>query len=93
MDSREFAEWLAYYSLDPFGEQRGDLRAGIVASTIANAFRAKGSRLFRAGDFMPKFEADGEERDPEDLLAIVEQINAALGGRDLRGRGKDGNAG
>lgn len=93
MSSREFTEWAAYYSLSPFGDERGDLQAGIVASTIANALRTEKSKHFRPGDFMPVFEQDGQERSPEDLLAIVEQINAAFGGRDLRGRGRDGNAG
>jgi hypothetical protein len=32
----ELAEWAAYYQCEPFGEERADLRAGIVASVIAN---------------------------------------------------------
>jgi hypothetical protein len=41
--------------MEPFGEERADLRAGIIASTVANA--ATGGRgNFRASDFMPDFE-------------------------------------
>lgn len=49
-----FREWLAYYELEPFGEVRADLRAGIVASVIANANRVKG-KAFSPQDFMPDF--------------------------------------
>ena len=38
--SRELSEWMVYYELEPFGEERADLRAGIVASTVANVNRA-----------------------------------------------------
>lgn len=63
----ELTEWLAYYSLEPFGEERADLRAGIVASTIA---RANGSKSAKPSDFMPKF----EEQDPEDMKRVLERV-------------------
>jgi len=53
MDSRELAEWIAYYSLEPFGNFRTDLVGGIVASTIANCNRTSKSRSFKPSDFMP----------------------------------------
>ena len=53
MDSRELAEWVAYYSIEPFGDFRTDLVGGIVASTIANCNRSKHSRSFKPSDFMP----------------------------------------
>jgi hypothetical protein len=40
--------------MEPWGEERADLRAGIVAATIANLFRRKG-RTLKPRDFMPKF--------------------------------------
>lgn len=56
----EFSEWIAYMELEPFGEERGDLRSAIVAMTMANAWRKKGARLFKPEDFMPDF--DGSRR-------------------------------
>lgn len=50
MDSEEFAAWLAFYSQHPFGDQRADWRAGVVASTMANMWGGKGK--FAPGDFM-----------------------------------------
>ena len=55
-DAREFAEWMAFYRLEPWGEQRGDLRIGILAAVVANMFRKKGRRALQPVDFMPKFE-------------------------------------
>lgn len=54
MTSRELLEWQVYYGIEPFGEERADLRAGIIASTIANCQgRKKGKPAFKPVDFMP----------------------------------------
>jgi hypothetical protein len=44
MSGREVAEWQAFYRLEPFGDFRGDLRAGTIACTIANVFSGKGEK-------------------------------------------------
>lgn len=54
IDSAEFAEWIAYDRMDPYGPERLDLHAGIVASTIASVNAGKG-QTFRPSDFMPNF--------------------------------------
>lgn len=36
ISSVEFAEWQAYAMLEPFGGERDDERAGVVAATMAN---------------------------------------------------------
>ena len=76
MSSREFAEWAAFYRLEPFGEERADLRAGIVAATMANTVRdpKQRSKPFTPQEFMPLVGAelglgDPEEKDPEELWA------------------------
>lgn len=56
LSSSQFDEWMQYAAVEPFGEERGDLRAGIVASVIANVHRRKNARAFRPSDFMPTFE-------------------------------------
>ena len=76
--SRELTEWRAYYALEPFGEDRADLRAGVIASTMANVFRKSGTPPYKAQDFMPKF--GREKQDWRDMLEKVRTINAALGG-------------
>ena len=51
--SDEITEWMAFYQIEPFGEMRADLRSGVIASTFANANRAKHARPFKPEDFMP----------------------------------------
>lgn len=51
MTEQEFQGWWNYYQSDPWGEDRADLRSGIVASILANANSAKGRR-FKAKDFL-----------------------------------------
>jgi hypothetical protein len=82
MTSNEFAEWQAYYLLEPFGPQREDQRAGTIASAVVNVHQKKGSRPLDWRDFFPPYvrKAQGWQ----EQLAIVEMLNAAFGGDDLR---------
>jgi len=85
--SMELTEWMAYFELDPFGGERDDLRAGIVASAVANlglAFARKRHRPFMPKDFMPRF--DRPRQTMEQQIAIVEMLNKAFKGKDLRQR-------
>lgn len=68
MSSREFSEWMAFFSLQPYGEWREDYRMAVLASLIANANSdPKKGRRYRPEDFMPKF---GEQDEPEtDVVA------------------------
>lgn len=52
---------MAFYRLEPFGDERADLRAGIVASTVANSNRGKRGKITKATDFMP-FRTAAEDR-------------------------------
>lgn len=84
ISSEELTEWMAYAELEPFGEERADLRSATVAAVIANANRdrKKRSRPYRVTDFMPKF--GQQEQSEEDMLAVAEAWVKALGGKDLR---------
>jgi hypothetical protein len=65
---------MAYDRVEPFGEERGDLRAGIVAATVANANRGKNSKPYAPGDFMPKFAEKTEgivRQTPEEMKALL----------------------
>jgi hypothetical protein len=47
--------WMAYAELEPFGEQRADLRMSILASMIYNANRGPKQKAKSPSDFMPQF--------------------------------------
>ena len=52
MSAAEFFEHWADYLIDPWGEQRADLRSGVVASILYNVYRAKGKSEKSASDFV-----------------------------------------
>lgn len=83
MSAGEFHDWLVYYAQEPFGEDRADLRAGIVASTIANVHRGKGGKAFSPRDFMPyAAQAESETiipQSPEHEALLVESVIRGLG--------------
>ena len=57
MSWEEFREWMAYgMIIEPFGEERGDLRAGIISSAVVNCnIDPSKSKLTSPVDFMPTF--------------------------------------
>lgn len=46
---------MAYQRIKPWGEERADLRMGVLAALTANLHRGKGQKPYTAKDFMPKF--------------------------------------
>ena len=72
IDSRELAEWRAFYQMEPFGHFRGDLQAGIIASTIANVNKGKKGQAFTPADFMPLIEK--QEQTEDDMAAVMASL-------------------
>jgi hypothetical protein len=61
MSAAQYAEWMAYDSLEPLG-WRGNMYANAVtAATVANVNRKKGSKAVTPADFMPKEETGGQK--------------------------------
>lgn len=71
MSYSQYVGWQEYYGREPFGEQRADLRAGIVASVIANVNRDSSSKPepYHADDFIPKFGDDAREAESKPLVS------------------------
>jgi hypothetical protein len=53
MGAREFSLWQLYDSINPFGDERADLRAGLSTSALINIQLGKGAEPISALDFMP----------------------------------------
>lgn len=70
LTSEQFAEWMAYYSLEPFGEERADFRAGIIASEIVNMAGKASKRTVAPKDFMPKF-GGSRKQTPHEMLQVL----------------------
>lgn len=71
MDSREFAEWEAYFAIEPWGEERADLRAALLTCLTANLNRKKGAPPYRPADFMPYREPEKQETKDAELRAFL----------------------
>ena len=91
VSSAELTEWMVFYRMEPFGMERGDLQAGIVAATVANVNRdpKKQKRAWEPADFMPQF-ADAIEggaggrggKSPEELRRKWDKVLTAFGVKD-----------
>lgn len=72
LTSRQFNEWQAFYQIDPFGEQRGDLQMGILASVFSNRMRGKNETAAKPSDFMPFLHE--QEQTAEDMQRTLRNI-------------------
>lgn len=74
MSSSQFAEWMAYYQAEPFGEFREELRNGTACALLANLERDREKQPdpFSALDFMhftERPEQQEVEQTPEQIAA------------------------
>jgi len=70
IDAREFGEMMAMEQIDPTGEERADLRMGILASAILNSMPF-GKKRWKPSDFMPEF---GKIEKPKKTVAQMQFI-------------------
>jgi hypothetical protein len=89
MTSREFGEWMAFYSLEPFGPMREDLRAGTIAATMVNLRQKRNSNAIVPADFFPELatrEETPEAKQETGGISAAAAIAAtlAMGGRVIR---------
>lgn len=86
--TRDFQGWQRYYRIEPWGERRADLRAGIVAAAVRNAMRGRGSRAFRAQDFLPEFGVARRRMDDETVADRIVLWAKGFKAQLRRGRGE-----
>ena len=86
MDSAEIAEWMAYHALSPFGTETQYVGPAITTSTLVNLISGifGGSGSTEPADFMPKNSSNENGQSMEEMMQLVEIMNAAMGGKDLR---------
>ena len=80
IDSAELTEWQAYYNLEPWGEQKSDVRTGIIASTIANVNRGKNTKSFSYEDFILKSKLELEHEARQKKKQSSKQLSKTLMG-------------
>lgn len=79
LDSDELTEWAAFYDLMPFGPTRDNMHAALVASTLVNMFKAKGTPPAKMSAFMFN---DAEGQRANETKRIFSALFAM--GRDAR---------
>lgn len=68
MTAREFASWEAFYRVEPWGEEREDLRMGIVCSVLS---ASRGQRS-KPGDYIPQWwSAPKPAQTSDQILGVV----------------------
>lgn len=90
----QLAAWIAYDQLDGIGNERAELRAeagrAITAHTIYSMLKGKKGKNLKPIDFVPKLgesspaKRRARQQSPDEMLAMVEALNAAFGGTDIR---------
>lgn len=75
--SKELAEWMAFEKIEPWGETRADLRAGIIASTVANRLRGKREPARKVTEFMPEFDRRPDPRIGQSVRAAFMNFDKA----------------
>jgi hypothetical protein len=49
--SAEFSEWIAFYNLEPWGDERSDYRFGVLVAALKNSWRGEDTDPYQPEDF------------------------------------------
>lgn len=83
--SRQLAEWRAYTRVEPLWNERLEILLASIAAVLANQWRSENDDPVSPRDFMYWLpEDETEDAAPDDMVAVIEQLNAMFGGDDLR---------
>lgn len=76
MSAREYDDWWRYYREEPFGVNRDNMHAGIIASAVINSSgnRRRGSKALTPDDFMLRTREEQRDRDTAESLAFLSAI-------------------
>lgn len=89
ISARELMEWMAYYRLEPFGQERENLHAAMVAAAVVNVNRGERQRPVKPADFMLRMAAADE---PITAMAAPDSVDLWRKFKDWA-RGNSGNVG
>jgi len=78
LDGPELTEWAAYARLEPFGEERADVRSALICKVLADINRGEHDPPFALTDFLPRYD---QEDSWDDRMEQIRRLNALMGGR------------
>ena len=81
MTYKEYVEWEAFYSIEPFPEERQDFRNALLVSIMVNLQRGKNDKAVEIEDFIPDFwsERKSKKQTPQEMLMSAKMISAMIG--------------
>lgn len=82
MTLEQFRLWQGYFAIEPWGEERADLRMAIETSALVNMQIVRG-RKTKPRDFMPNFDARPPAADEiyQRMLSFAQAHNAFIEGQ------------
>jgi len=69
MPSSELTEWMSYYKLEPFGQERDNWHSAQIASILANVNRRKNAPAVPVDDFMYRDRTTRKQSETKGFLA------------------------
>lgn len=69
--AKEIEEYMAQYSIEPWGEDRADIRTGYAAATMYNLKRPRRARAMQTKEFMPRWHAPRTQSAEEIKLKLT----------------------
>ena len=63
---------MAYDLIEPFGEERADLRQAMTSCIMANAWRGKSQNAYKVEDFM--LAKEKKPQSDEEMMNVLKQI-------------------
>ena len=73
LSSSEFAEWMAYYTIEPFGQWRDNLHAAQITAMLYNINRGNGSAL-GVDDFMYLDDVAAQEKQDREFISRMTAV-------------------
>jgi hypothetical protein len=77
VSSSELAEWEAFYAVEPFGPEQEEIRAGIIATLLANQWRKHPVKI---GQLFPSLKRESRWDTPEGQVELARFLCATAGG-------------
>jgi Na+/phosphate symporter len=74
ISSKQWSEWKAYYSVEPFGHDVGFELVATIASMFANVHRKKGARSIKPNEFYQKTVLQPEKQTQDRMKAAMMQL-------------------
>ena len=77
MSAKEYNVWIAEYMIEPFGQDREDIRSGMIVQSNLAPHSKKGIKL---KDCIVNFEPP-KKKNPKEIFAMLKGYTMAMGGK------------